>query len=44
MRITVYYESGLTEDFDTLNFTASEPFKNEGSKTFCQTFSFVSTT
>lgn len=27
MRITVYYENGLTEDFDTLNFTAAEPFK-----------------
>ena len=38
MRITVYYESGLTEDFDTLNFTASEPFKNEGSKNILSDF------
>ena len=32
MRITVYYETGLTDDFDTLNFTNSEPFKSEGAK------------
>lgn len=32
MRITVYYENGLTEDFDTLNFTNGEPFRSDGSK------------
>lgn len=38
MRITVYYENGLTEDFDTMNFTMSEPFKAEGSKNILTDF------
>ena len=38
MRITVYYENGLTEDFDTMNFTMGEPFKLEGSKNILTDF------
>lgn len=38
MRITVYYENGLTEDFDTISFTMSEPFKSEGSKNILTDF------
>lgn len=38
MRITVYYENGLTEDFDTLNFTMAEPFKADGARNILTDF------